>query len=550
MKIGLTGRGGLEQGRGIRCLWMFPVFCALWFLQPLTAAASLPRIFIEEFRIKGAHHLSRTEIEEAVYPFAGPGRTQDDVENARAALEKTYQAKGYQTVSVQIPAQPWQDGTILLEVIEVPVGRLRTHGARYYAPERIKSMAPSLAEGRVLNFNDVNRDVIALNQQADLRVTPSLTNATPGTLDVDLQVQDTFPLHGSLELNNRNSADSSALRLDGSISYANLWQLGHTLGGSFQVSPQDIDQVKVFSGYYLAPVPNVNWLSLMLQGTKQDSQVSTLGALAVAGRGEVVGLQSIMVLPGGSNFSHTVSLGLNYKRTEQATGSGPSNTTTTAYYYFPLSLTYSATWVTKTDQTELNFGPTVSFRGSHPSAFESSRHKADGNFMYLRGDLARTHELPAGFQLYGKIQGQISDQPLVSAEQLGGGGLGTVRGYHEGEVFGDNGIFGSLELRSPSLFELAGYKSGEWRVYAFAEAGRLVTLDPLPEQISQFDLASVGVGSRVRFLDHFNASVDLGIPVLSLSSPHFDPNTGQRDGSVYQVHAYDARLIFRLWATY
>jgi len=74
------------------------------------------------------------------------------VEKAASCFGKGYQAKGFQTVSVQIPAQPWQDGSILLEVTEAPVGRLRVHGAQYFLPNEIKAMAPSLAEGKVINL--------------------------------------------------------------------------------------------------------------------------------------------------------------------------------------------------------------------------------------------------------------------------------------------------------------------------------------------------------------------------------------------------------------
>ena len=42
--------------------------------------------------------------------------------------------------------------------------------------------------------------------------------------------------------------------------------------------------MKVYSGYYLARVPGVDGLSLMLTGTKQDSNVSTLGGIGVAGK--------------------------------------------------------------------------------------------------------------------------------------------------------------------------------------------------------------------------------------------------------------------------
>jgi len=524
-----------QATRITRCRRLFPMVCAVWLIGSIQAQASTSRIFIDEYQIKGARQLPKIEIEEAVYPYLGPSRSQDDVEQARAALEKAYQSKGYQTVSVQVPQQPWRDGSIILEVSEVPVGQLRVHGARYFLPSQIRAQAPSIAEGKVINFNEVNRDIVALNQPADQRVTPALRpGVTPGTVDIDLDVKDTLPLHGSLELNNRYSPNTSELRLDGALSYANLWQLGHSLGGSFQLSPEDINQVQVYSGYYLARIPGLSGWSLMLQGTKQNSAVSTLGSLDVAGGGDTIGLQSIFVLPGAKDFSQSVSLGLDYKSNGQnLTTSGQTNTTRTSYHYFPLSVTYSATWLEKNQQTEFNIGPAFGFRGlgSRASSFGASRHDCDGSYVDVRGDLSHTHEIPAGFQLFGKIQGQVASLPLVSGEQFGGGGLGTVRGYLEGEVFGDDAIFGRGELRSPSLGNLLGNKAADGRIYIFAEGGRLWILEPLPQQQSRFDLASVGVGSGIHLWNRCNGSLDLGIPLLNHSP----------------TSAYDLLLTFRVW---
>jgi len=265
--------------------------------------------------------------------------------------------------------------------------------------------------------------------------------------------------------------------------------------------------------------------------------VSTLGDLAVAGRGETAGILSSFILPGGRDFSQSVSLGFDYKSNNQVvTPAGATNSTRTSYFYCPMSVTYSAAWIGQTNQTELNFGPTIGFRGLSSDAgdFAKTRYKADANFVCLRADLSHTHELPAGFQLYGKIQGQVADQPLVSGEQLGGGGLGTARGYLEGEVFGDDGIIGGLELRSPSLLGLVRSKAGDWRIYVFAEAGRLIVLEPLPEQVDQFDLVDFGIGSRFRLGDHFNGSLDLGIPL-----------TGQTTTQAYNLH-----LTFRVWVEF
>jgi hemolysin activation/secretion protein len=503
---------------------------------PQTQTQPERQLYIQEYRVQGAHQLSPVQVEEAVYSYLGPGRTTEDVEHARAALEKAYQDKGYQTVSVQVPAQQVRNGVVVLQVIEGKVGRLRVRGSRYFSLDQIKRQAPSMKEGTVPNFNDVTRDIVALNQLPDRRVTPTLhAGVEPGTVDIDLTVKDTLPLHGSMELNNRNSPNTSSLRLNGSVSYNNLWQLGHSLGFSFQVAPERADDAEVFSAYYLARFSGAEWLSLLIQGTKQDSNVSTLGSIAVAGRGEILGARAIITLPPGKDFYESLSLGIDWKHFDQRVALG-TGTIVTPITYYPVSAVYTGTWVYQGSETDLNAGVTLGLRGlgSKDTEFDNSRFKASGNFFYFRGDLSHTQDLPCGWQVYGKVQGQIADQPLVNSEQIGGGGLGTVRGYYEAEELGDSGIFGTVELRSPSLLGWMGKKGDEWRFYGFLDAGRLTLRNPLPEQISRFDLMSYGGGTRVQVYDHFNGSLDIGVPLIS----------GQN------TPLHEVRFTFRLWADF
>ena len=493
--------------------------------------------YIREYRVSGVKQLTPAEIGEAVYPYLGPGRTTGDVEQARAVLEKAYRDKGFQTVTVQVPSQQGRGGVIYLEAIENKVGRLRVKGSRYFSLADIKRRAPSLAEGKVPNFNEITRDIVALNGLPDRRVTPVLrAGVEPGTVDIDLNVKDTFPLHGSIELNNRYSANTTELRLNGSVSYNNLWQLGHSLGLSFQIAPQRLEDAQVFSGYYLMRFADVPWLSLMLSGTKQDSNVSTLGGVAVAGRGEIVGARAIFTLPAAKDFYHSLSFGVDYKHFEENVVLGLTQTQTPITYY-PISLTYNASWAAKGRLTELNGGVVFHIRGtgSKQEEFDAKRFNADGSFFYFRGDLSHTQDLPAGFQLYGKVQGQAAGQPLLNSEQFSGGGLSTARGYRESEAVGDSALFGTLELHSPSLSTLIGEKViNEWRVYVFGDAGLLRLNQPLPEQDSRFELASYGVGSRLKVLKHFNGSIDAGFPLISAG----------------QTLADDLLITFRVWGEF
>jgi hemolysin activation/secretion protein len=499
--------------------------------------AAIPHFYVQEYRVEGAHHLPRAEVEKAVYRYLGPYRTAADVEQARAALERAYQENGYQTVAVQIPPQSQiKAGIVVLKVVEMPVGRLRVQGSRYFDPRLIKAEAPSLAEGSVINFRQVSRDIVGLNQSPDLRVTPAMRpGVDPETVDVDLNVKDSSPLHGSLELNNRYSSDTDPLRLNGNVSYGNLWQMDHTIGFGFQVAPQDISQVEVFSAYYSVPVPDMPWLTLMLQGTDQNSNVSTLGGAAVAGKGDVIGLRALISLPPQKDYYHSLSLGFDYKHFDQDLTVGGS-TSPSPITYMPFSATYSGSWIGKGYSTVLDGGVTFHLRGmgSDPDEFENRRSGATGDFVYFRGDLSHTRDLPGDFQVFGKAQVQVADEPLLDSEEFSGGGLGTARGYLESEALGDNALFGSFELRSPSIGSLLGKSVNEWRFYLFSDDGWLTVNDATPEQTSSFTLASFGAGTHIRLNDHYNGSLDVGVPVIA------GPNTP----------SYSALFTFRLWAEF
>ena len=527
---GAIRRGGLcLLGLGLLNL-MRPILTAAELENPANAKPEAPveeTIFINEYRVDGARTLPRRAVEEAVYSYLGPGRTQEDVELARAALEQAYAAQGFQTVAVQIPPQqPAQvkRGIIHLQVVERTVGRLRVKGARYSSPKQIKAMTPSLAEGEVIDFKRVPGDLVVLNQLPDRQVTPSLrAGVEPDTVDVDLDVKEKAPVHAGLQVDNRHGPNTTPLRLTGSVSANNLFQSGQGAGLTYQTSPQKTSEVKVFSGYYLARFRSVDWLTLMLNGTKQDSDVSTLGSAAVAGRGTTVGFRAMFALPGEKEFSQSASAGLDYKHFDQSinlapTSTSPASTIVTPITYFPVSANYGATWQGKRATTEFTGSVTFHLRGvgSNTAQFNNSRYNADGSFLYFHGDLAHTRELPAGMQLYGKIQGQLADQPLLSGEQFAGGGLGTARGYLEGEQVGDSGVFGTVELRSPPLAWLLDHRKdnkSDWRIYAFYDAGWLKAIDALAGQKNHFDFFSYGAGSRWMLWEHCSGSIDASVPL-------------------------------------
>jgi hemolysin activation/secretion protein len=508
------------------------------------AAADLPpqSFYIREYRIIGVRHLPRDEVDMAVYAYMGPERTEEDVELARAELEKRYHRAGYQTVVVDVPPQDASRGVIILAVHEMPVGRLTVKGSRFHDIERIKRLAPSLAEGSIPNFHDVEKEVIRLNRRADLRVTPEFKpGAVPGSVDVELVVEDSFPLHASVELNNRYSANTTPLRLDASVRYDNLWQLGHTIGLAFQTAPQDVNDALVYSGYYLAPVPRVDWLSVMAQAIRQNSNVSTLGGTASAGNGEIYGGRLIAELPTRQpGLFHNLTFGLDYKSFEQSLSFNNELIDSSPVTYYPFLLSYNGFWMGKDYRFQLDGAFNWHFRGmgSGEVEFDNRRYAANGNYFYFRGLTSYEHDVWYDFQLKAVVQGQATQNALVDSEQFSMGGLNTVRGYLESQTVGDSAIAGSIEVRSPSLLQWwTKSEKYELRLLGFVDAGSVFINDPLPEQTTNFNLLSVGFGAVIKLMAWLNGAVYVGIPQISQGST--EANSYRPSGQ--------PMLTFRVW---
>ena len=124
-------------------------------VSPPPAPAAPMTFDIWEYRVAGNTRLKTTRVERTVYPFLGPKRGLDAVEQARAALEKAYRTAGYPTVFVDIPEQNITGGVVTLQVTEGRVDRLRITGAKYHSPRQIREEVPSLAQGEVPHLPEV-----------------------------------------------------------------------------------------------------------------------------------------------------------------------------------------------------------------------------------------------------------------------------------------------------------------------------------------------------------------------------------------------------------
>jgi hemolysin activation/secretion protein len=466
--------------------------------EPQPAAAAAPTFDIWEFQVEGNTLLDSRRVERAVYPLLGPARSIADVETARKALEEQYHQAGFQLVLVDIPEQKVQDGVVRLTVTETRVDRVYISGSRYYSLGQIRAGMRAIASGQTPHIPSMQEELTVLSQQTPDRVVTPIMRAgrTPGTVEFELKVKDQLPLHGSLEVNNRNTEDTSRLRTAASLRYDNLWQRYHSASLQYQVAPEEPDEVTVWAGTYVMPIGGSNRLALYAVDSQSD--VATVGALNVVGNGSIYGARAIFPLPASGSYFHSTTLGVDYKQFKENVLQG-SDTAETPIDYAPFLVRYDG--VLRQETWQLNFDTALNWAFRHlvtsRQQFDEKRFGAQSNYLYLTGNVNYLQRLPADFRLATRLGAQLSAEPLISNEQYSAGGMESVRGYFESQVLGDKGVTGSLELQSPYLGRDGWKWLSDLRALVFVDGALLRVVDALPGQEDSFDLLGTGFGLQM-----------------------------------------------------
>lgn len=487
------------HGAGLLLVWLLGVGAPA-FAQTQAQA----RFDILEYEVLGNSLLPDTAIENAVTPYLGEGRALGDVDAARAALLQRYQDAGYMSVQVLIPEQKVDGGVVRLQVVEAPVGDVRVLGAQYNAPSRIASELPAVAVGRVPNFAQLQTQLAEINRRSDVKVSPVLkAGREPGTVDVQLDVDDQSAVHGSVEINNRQSLFTTPTRLSAALRYDDLWARGHSVGLNLQTTPEDTRQVRSLSANYSWPTgAQGEAFSAYVASSRSNMNVRiTQGDMGVMGNTDIVGLRYSLPLASPAGVMQTASFSLDHRQMRGTTRLLDTETDQVPLTYAPLGLSYR--WLGMQHEPQplvVDVSSLLGARnvlGNSDAAFNAKRPGASASFAALRWGWQWSKALGKS-TLATKWNGQLATGPLMSGEQLFAGGVDSVRGYMENERAGDQGMHLAVEWTSPWTRQSVLGSAWRWQTLGFTEASWLQTLQPALGQWAQTSLWGWGAGMRLQ----------------------------------------------------
>jgi hemolysin activation/secretion protein len=198
----------------------------------------------------------------------------------------------------------------------------------------------------------------------------------------------------------------------------------------------------------------------------------------------------------------------------------PSNTRN-ELYYLPLSLGWIASRPDNWGAFSFNYNqsifltPLASARKDFQTVAGST--KAGGDYTTINLGLSREQNLPRDWSFLLQANGQWSSAPLISNEQFALGGTSGVRGYREGDEYGDTGWRALFDVRAPAI-NVGYFPTGSGDVPAnlrcswFMDYGEAYHLDqPAAPAIREW---GTGVGFYLTASEHFDARLTLGYALL------------------------------------
>ena len=497
-----------------------------------TAEKQATRFAVTTYVIEGNTILKQSRIDEILDVYKGSEIQIQDLEKARADLEKAYHEAGYPTVLVNLPAQTLEAGVVKLEIIEAPLVQITVTGNEYYKRYQILDKLPSVKYGALLYEPTFAKELGALNANPDLKVLPVLKpGSEPGTVSLELKVKDRLPVHAKLEADNRGPVTTPRDRIVAELQHTNVFGGDEILTASTVQTPTDWGAVQSYSLSFVKPIIWPDHLLAVYASHSLSNSVLAGGSVFagggnvnVAGNATIAGTRYYFpIFPGGES-THQLAVGIDYKHLDRTEATFPgglgSTTVIKPISYTPMSLAYSGSipdrlGVNRITSTVKGYvagmvpgGTKQDFEGDPNDPNDPPVRKGStGTFAVLQGGYERYQPLPKDFLLTLHVDGQWATQPLIPAELYFAGGMDTVRGYLTYETAGDNAVRGRAEMMTPELLTIpvdriwqrkrSSDYSFKLRLLAFYDAAKLWLEQPSPGQISHFDLQGTGFGIRV-----------------------------------------------------
>ena len=450
-------------------------------------------IVVRGFQVQGDDPLGAGQSMRVLAPFIRQPATLELLESAAAAYEQALRDRGFGLYRVALPPQELGE-TVILNVLRFAVGQVAVSGNEHRDEANIRASLPELREGATPNMRTLAVQTAMANENPGKQVQVTLReSATPDQIDASVTVRDTRPWTFGLSASNAGSEATGRNRLTVFGSHSNLFNRDQQFVGAYTTAVGNSEDVQQTGLAWRVPLYSLGGV-VAATYTRSDV-VGDFGAFTSTGAGHTLSVDYTLYLQPDGGRRRYLSFGIDDKLFEAVRINDMPVEGQMSRRSRPLRLGYSMR--NETDEAVTRYGMelvmnTGSGAGNDLASYQSEDPRiATVRWKALRGSASHERSYASSWGLGLRAHWQYSPDPLISAEQFGLGGLGSVRGTREERpISGDRGFAGSAEVTSPALAQ-------GLRLLAFVDAGWLGNNAPTTEAKPSSDIiGSVGLGLR------------------------------------------------------
>jgi hemolysin activation/secretion protein len=464
--------------------------------------------------VRGLPLLDNADFAASVRPYLGRPLTQGDLDGIGRLVRDLYRTREHPFVHVSVPPQNVQSGVVQIVVTEYRLGEVTVTGNRHFLSGLIREMG-SLESGETLTTPRLRRALEDYNQNPFLTVSAvAKPGSETGLTDIELEARDRTPwrVYGGYDNQGVPTLDRDEWYLG--FNWGNAFGQGQTL--SYQYTRAFNGRYSSHSASYVVPVDPDNRVIFFGAYATQEPRIAPIFR-SKGHSGQISGRWAVD-LPEWDRIRHSLQVGIDYKRTDNNLEFAGFRILDTAVEIFQYPLIYAASMPDGAGETvienRLVWSPGNLTKYNTDQAMRQLVPGASASYVYDRLSLTRTTRLGEGISWIVRGMIQVSNHNLPYSEQVGGGGIGGVRGYDTNIALGSEGVMLTTELRSPAFSFFGG--KGEGAIRDQFQAGLFVDYAYLRQRTRFADLprstklASAGLSLHYTVERYLDLQVEIG----------------------------------------
>jgi hemolysin activation/secretion protein len=436
-----------------------------------------------------------------------------------------YRDNDLPVVDVSIPQQDITNGVVQIVIIEGRLGKVCVEGSRYFDPAMLHRQV-RLWPGGLLHESVLQEELRWLNRNPFRSVDLTLRPGEEfGETDVVFNVDDRRPWRAYVGYEDTGTRSVGLERTIYGINMGNVLGRDHELAYQFTAAA-DFQMLTAHSLVYAVPTRSRD--RLLFFGSYADID-TTFDNNDLIGHAWQTSIRYLRDLAPVCCYTHAAVVGFDYRRATTFVDFGTEDLTFPATDVIQLMVGYHGRRLDDCGASgvgaELFISPGNLSPTNSDARFQISRAMASSDYVYTRLYFEREQNLPRNLLFYGRVSGQVADANLLPSEQMGFGGIYSVRGYDMRLVNGDSGYLVNLEIRTcPINPGWARCEVDQLSFLVFGDIGAAYNHSRLQNEPRSVELASAGVGMRYIAGPRFSLLVDYGWPLEPV------PGLTDRDG--------------------